>query len=81
MLLSVFVVMPTTAGAKTSGDYKYKILDDGTVEITGYTGSATELIIPSELDGYTVKSIGYEAFYDCTSLTCITIPDSVTSRG
>ena len=65
----------------TSGDYQYTVLDDGTAKITCYTGSATELSIPSEIDGYSVASIGGYAFYDCTSLTNITIPNSVTSIG
>ena len=47
----------------TSGDYQYTVLDDGTAKITRYTGSATELTIPSEIDGHSVTSIGYQAFY------------------
>ena len=42
---------------ETSGDYKYEVNDDGTVTITGYTGSPTELTIPSEIDGKSVKRI------------------------
>lgn len=30
---------------------------------------------------YSVTSIGYRAFFDCTGLTSITIPNSVTSIG
>ena len=92
MLLSTAVVAPlTVTAAQTqavstgetiiSGDFKYTILGDGTAEITKYTGSATEVTIPSELDGKSVTSIGDYAFYDCTSLASITIPDSVTEIG
>ena len=65
----------------TSGDYKYVLLEDGTAEITDYKGRAKELIIPSELDGYRVTAIGVRAFCYCTSLTSVSIPDSVTSIG
>ena len=63
------------------GDYLYKELDDGNVEITGYTGKASALSIPSTLGGKKVTKIGNSAFYDCKSLTNVTIPNSVTSIG
>ncbi len=64
-----------------SGDFSYAVLDDGTVEITGWSGSETELEIPSALYGKKVTRIGDRAFAFCDSLTAVTIPDSVTSIG
>ena len=63
----------------SDGDYLYKELADGNVEITGYTGKASALSIPSTLGGKKVTTIGVRAFQNCTSIKSVTIPDSVTS--
>ena len=69
------------ASAETYGDFQYSVLDDGTVEITDYNGSAEKVDIPEKIDGKSVTSIGDYAFDDCESFKSITIPDSVTSIG
>lgn len=81
MIFGAFTIVPITASAATSGDFEYEVLDDGTAEITAYNGNDETLAIPSELDGYTVASIGYRSFYGNTTLTSLTIPDSVKSIG
>ena len=65
--------------AETIEDYTYVVLSDGTVEITKYTGTATEVVIPHTIDGKAVTSIGYRAFDSNTTIKSLTIPDSVTS--
>ena len=81
MLIPGGIAMAEEAEALTSGDYEYTLNDDGSASITDYSGKAEALIVPAELDGHSVTSIGDKAFYDCEFLTTITLPDSVTSIG
>ena len=60
-------------------DYTYSVLDDGTIEITGYNGSEENVDVPPEIDGKSVTRIGESAFYNCSNLTSVTLPDGVTS--
>ena len=60
---------------------KYRMEGDE-VTITGCaTGASRELIIPANIEGKPVTSIGFVAFDNRTSLTSITIPDSVINIG
>jgi len=58
--------------------YTYTVTG-GTVTITGCSTLVTgALTIPSALDGFPVTAIAYQAFKDCTGITALTIPSSVT---
>ena len=56
-------------------------LKNGTYAVTGYVGTATEVVLPSKYMGIAVTSVGNYAFAYCTGLTSVTIPESVTSIG
>ena len=60
---------------------KYYEKSGTTITITGCDESATKVEIPAEIDGLPVTKIENSAFKDCTSLTEIIIPNSVTSIG
>ena len=73
--------LAVSASAAQFEDLEYNVLDDGTVEITKYKGADTEVVIPAEIDGKTVTSIGGYAFYNCINVKHITLPDSITFIG
>jgi BspA type Leucine rich repeat region (6 copies) len=54
--------------------------NNGTITITGYTGSGGAVTIPDTINGLPVTSIGDDAF-EGTALTSVTIPGNVTDIG
>ena len=62
-----------TVAAATNKFYFYPT----TGMITGYVGTDTVVVIPSKINGTTVETIGHTAFR-YSSVTSVTIPDSVT---
>jgi hypothetical protein len=61
-------------------DYTYTV-NNGTITITRYTGPGGDVTIPGTINGLPVRGIGDGAFFNCTNLTNVTIPNSVTSIG
>ena len=78
------VTKPDNGGENT---YAYKLLDDGTVELTGFLPgvSVADVVIPSTvtLNGkdYSVTSIGTGAFYECTALQSVQFEAPIKSIG
>ena len=65
--------------------YSYEVEEDDAGQeyavITGYNGGASALAIPSEIDGYEVREIKYDAFEDNELIRSVVVPDSVVSIG
>ncbi|MCM1505815.1 MAG: leucine-rich repeat protein [Ruminococcus flavefaciens] len=74
------ITAPITASAGTYGAFEYNI-KNGEAIITGFDNSVKDVIIPSEIEGLPVTSIGEFTFNGCSGLTSVTIPDSVMSIG
>ena len=62
-------------------DFEYEFCGEEAISITSYKGSASDLTIPFEIDGYTVTEISDSAFRDCTSLVSVKIPNTVENVG
>lgn len=81
-LLLLALLLPATASAYDfEVDGIYYNINGNKVTVTSGSGYSGDITIPEAVtyDGttYTVTSIGYMAFYNCSGLTSVTIPKSV----
>ena len=76
-LLSTVIIVSSVAGVgttvfaatdeRTYKNFKYRILDDNTAEICGYTGKEAVVTVPDCIDSKPVTSIGRTAFIQAKS--------------
>ncbi len=66
---------------KQCGGYRYKILEDGTVEIIAYEGSETVIFIPAYMENRDVTVIGPEAFKGNERAEQIYLPEEAVEIG
>jgi len=70
------IVLPTVLQAQFTFT-----TNNGSITITGYTGSGGVVAIPDTTNGYAVTSIGSSAFYRGFSITSVVIPKGITTIG
>ena len=84
-------VMPIALNETETVEATYRVIDEGakTIEIFGSSlfgpsidkATAGSIVIPAEYNGYRVTGISSNAFYACTGLTAVTLPEGIEYIG
>lgn len=85
LLCVVVLLLGTAASAfaepQSPADFSYTRNQDGSLTLTGYTGTERTLHIPAELDGSPVTAIGDSCFAGLLCLRRVYVPEGVTVLG
>ena len=75
------VTLKIAPGEYSLPSLTYGTRADGTYQITGYKGTAPDVIIPERINGIYVRSIASDAFRGNTSVQYVYLPDTVNNIG
>lgn len=85
ILLAIVIALCVFTSALPSfalsyNDFIYEIVDESVI-ITGYTGSETAVVVPSQIDGLNVEKISDNTFKDNKNITAVTVSSGVKDIG
>jgi hypothetical protein len=81
-LLLLFVTLLPAWAAERSDQLLYSVDNQGQATITGYVEMPEGVLsIPDAIDGHPVIAIGNEAFYLCSEVTEVILPEGLVSIG
>lgn len=78
---STIGIVDTTEEYSSQTPFLYIKNDDGTIAISGYTGSDAVLEVPATVDGFQVTAIGDHAFEANWDLEEVILPEGITYIG
>lgn len=83
LIAILMIVIFSGCAKKLDNKLEYEIMDDGTAEIVSYTDltTATEIVIPDEIDGRPVVKVRDFGLFNAESLTKITIGKNISEIG
>ncbi len=85
LVLTLSLMLSVNAQEQTTdasfGDFSYKVLQDGTLCITEYSGEGGEVSVPSEIDGKAVSTLGDELFWYMDNVTSVSLPQGLEYIG
>ena len=76
----IFTVVPEKISAAEKTGYVYTIINNQAT-ITGFEGEPTYIEIPETIEGCRVVELRDNAFYECSSLKHIVLPDTLEKIG
>lgn len=68
---------PSADAQSKASDFEFSDLDDGSLQVYGYTGPGGVVEVPAEVDGKPVSGIAREAFRMNDDITELRIPDGI----
>ncbi len=74
---------PDAAETEDQDNFLYTVLEDGTIEITGYQGEESgDLVIPNKINGASVTKIGESVFSGCSGFRgSLVLPEGLQEIG
>ena len=79
LLLAALPGLP--ARAETAGDLTYTVTQEGTVTVTDCDETAQHVTVPETIGGMPVTAIESRAFFGCTALASVQLPEGITQIG
>src|SRR5208283_133712 len=79
--LTAAICLQAQLGSGDVYDFTVNEYNTNTITITGYYGGGGAVVLPTNVNGWTVTGIGYAAFNGCTNFTSVTIAGTITNIG
>ena len=80
-MLAGTLLSTSAFAAGAEDDYYYEKMNDGTVNIDGYRGDDSDIIMPDTLENRPVTSVDSYGYFDCEHIESVTLPTNTQTIG